>query len=458
VVGLGALASHGLVIALLLLLVVIGAVALTSRPYLLGALVLSAVPATSGLLRGGILPVVKISEALVLFSGVFVLVLRPSYQRLRWSRLDTSVAAFAVVSLVLGVAHIPGDPQPLASALRVVLRPALLFVIYRVVAAGISNAHQLRRALRWALVLTVPVSSLTILQYANVPGIRTALINAVGSPGLMPVATKHGSVRATGPFPIWHSLDGYLLPFVLLAIALLLESGQTVLRRRWLVLIVAMDCAALVTSLTLAVGIGLVLGVLILGFLYRRTLRILAVMGAAAAAATLLFLPALQLRYEQQFGTSSSVSTSSTPQTLSYRLQIWHDQFLPVIEAHPVLGYANHLPPDAAFQHTDNEYLTLLLRGGVPLVLAAGVMVVGVAAGGARLSRDARSPEARALGRAVAAAAVCPVLMGVVWPYITNAGFGEAWLGLAGAVRAMNRGSGRRARLMHSDHYVFVDS
>lgn len=448
-VALGAFADHGTATSLVLLLIVIGAVALTSRPYLLGALVLSAVPATSGLLRGGLVPVVKISEALVLFSGVFVLVLRPAAQRLRWSRLDTSVATFAVASLVLGLTHVPGESQSLTSALRVLLRPGLLFVIYRIVASGISSERQLHRALRWSLTLTVPISLVTILQYLNVPGVRTALINAVGSSGLMPADTKQGSVRATGPFPIWHSLDGYLLPFVFLAIALLLESEQTILRRRWLVVIIAADVAALVTSLTLAVGVGLVLGSLILGFLYQRTLRMIAIMGAAAAVATVLFFPALQLRYEQQFGSQSSVSTSSTPQTLSYRLQIWHDQFLPVVEAHPVLGYANRLPPDAAFQHTDNEYLTLLLRGGVPLLLAAGVMVGGVTAAGMRLSRAAPSPEERALGRAVAIAAICPVLMGIIWPYVTNAGFGEAWLGLAGAVRATDRDTARRSGVVH---------
>ena len=58
--------------------------------------------------------------------------------------------------------------------------------------------------------------------------------------------------RATGPFPHWHNLGGYLLLVLLLGFSLLLENDQRVIRRRVLLFTLAPAAAALIQTASFA--------------------------------------------------------------------------------------------------------------------------------------------------------------------------------------------------------------
>lgn len=407
-----------------------------------GVVVVALLPALCGVQRGLGLGPFKLSELLLLLVVAVHLPRRPSWStRLRPE--DLGLLAFVVLGAAFAAVHTARGDSSVSSFVRIGFEPVLLYLTYWIASRLVTGEADLARVLRWGLGLSVVPSALAVGQALDLPGVRQLLIRLTGGPSL-PRPGVGGVGRATGPFPIWHSLGAYLVVMLVLALALLLADDRRVLRRGALLLVIAVDTAALVLALTVTVVGWVVLAVLVVAARRGQVGRAFLVLSVVGGLSVLLFAGPIGERVTAQSArsaTSVNAGVSSLlPQTLSYRISVWERDYVPLLERAVPLGLSNELPASVVFQHAENQYITLVLRGGVLLLLGAVAALVLI---GRELRSAARGPG---LAGIVAQAALAVLLLlplaAMIWPYLTNAGFPQAFLALAGAVAGVHRARG----------------
>ena len=438
----GAGAGLGTKYAIAGLFGVVVVVIVLARP-LIGAYTLVAVvPPVSGLRAGLPVPQFRPAEVLIASIGVLLLLLAPPGQTPRWRAFDWLALGYAVANAVLGAVDLEsrGSPITIAEADKL-LGPMQFFILYRAVLTTLTTARQRQVALRLMLFASVPVSLLAIFQEVHVPGIANLLANATDS---QLFASTTGVSRATGPFAIWHDLGSYLFVIVMLGVALLVNESWRVLKPKILAGIVMLAGIALLTTVTITPIVGAAAGVLVLAVTARprkhwvvRAATLIVVISAA-------FAPILTARYKQQYTLQAPVrQIPFLPETISFRIAVWTTEFIPLLEKHLTTGYGPDTPPNLAFSYTESVYVTLLLRGGLPLLfLYAGLMLA--LALQARDLRNSLDVEQRAVAQLLFIVVILVVFMQVTTNYFVNAGFPFLFWILAALLTAGTGSHGRR--------------
>jgi hypothetical protein len=440
----GASAVLGPVVPVALSLGALLAVSAWHRPVVAAATVVAVCPAISGIARGLGLGSLKASELLLVLCVAVVVLRRPVRgQQLRVA--DVGLIAFAVLGATFGAIHTLTGSSTVASFLRVGLQPALLFLTYWTASRSMRDRGDLSLVLRWLLVVSPVPALLAVAQGFNVPGVRALLIRITGGPSLA-LPSDPGIARVTGPFPIWHSLTAYLLiPFVV-GVVLVLRGDREVLSRPVLLGVLAVDGAALALAVTATVIVWAVVGVLFAAHRQGRLRQAMVLLVATTGVAGLLFSGPIAARFaEQQVNTTVSQNATGprfVPQTIAYRFTVWNRDYVPLLERAVPYGIDNELPDSIVFKHAENQYITTALRGGVLLLIG---MVSAFVLLGADLHRLGRRDD---LVGAVAGALLGILLFlpvtAMIWPYVTNAGFPQAFLSLTGAVAGAAAARGRR--------------
>jgi hypothetical protein len=398
------------------------------RP-VVGAVVVAAVaPAVAGVSAGGVAGL-KAPQLLILVCAAALVLRRPS----RWravSGVDVAVTAFAAAGVLLAGYHVARHDVVVLEGLRTGLQPLFLLLAWWTASRGVEGPADVRVVLRWVLASSVVPAGAAVLQYFDIPGVRATLITLVGG-GLM-ARPGGGTPRVTGPFPIWHSLGGYLVIPTALALLLLLRGDWSLLRRRTLLVVLAVDATALIMSVTVTLLIWLPFAVLVASVLARRLPRALAVLTALGVAAVLAFPTVLADRLQAQQTQTAYTAGGAAPQTLQYRFLIWQRDYLPLMAQAAPLGLGTDTPEGVLFDATENENITWVLRGGVGLLALGWTTVVAL---GVRALRHARGAEGPARSTAMVLTAVIAFLPAatMVWPYLTNAGLPLALFGISGA-------------------------
>ncbi|WP_299033007.1 hypothetical protein [uncultured Pseudokineococcus sp.] len=406
------------------------AVAVWRRPLVAAVVVVAVVPAVAGLDRGVGAPGLKASELLLaLCAGV--LVLRSPQPWGRWSSREHLLLVFAVTAAALSVYHAAVTGSTVDSLLRVGLQPALLLLTWWTARRGVADRADLVVVLRWTLLVSAVPSALAVLQYLDVLGVRD-LVLAVTAGDVVPDAGSDFS-RVTGPFPIWHSLGGYLLIPTVLAMILVLVGDRTVLRPWALGVVVALDLAAVVLSVTVTVIVWVPVAFLVAAVLVHRTGRALLLLAGLVLVAALAFQSILVDRIEDQSTAASGTSEGLLPQTVAYRVLVWQRDYLPLLARGAAYGLGNDLPDSVFFPSTENQYLTYVLRGGVVLLAAAIAAVVAVLVRSLAVARSGAGPEALAAAAIAGVLAFLPATA-MLWPYLSNAGLPAMLFAAGGAV------------------------
>lgn len=430
--GVGAVAAIG-----------IGLLVLRRPAYGAFALVAFA-PALSGVVRGLPVPGFRLSELMI--AGFSAIILVAARTTPRWGAFDWVALSYVIVNGVLVWANLVrhGDPFT-ADNWGTLFGPLQFFLLYRAVMTALPAPEQRRQALRLLLFTSVAVSALTLMQQYNL-GVRPLLELLTGTD--IYSSTTRGVPRATGPFPHWHNLGGYLLVILLIGFALLLDQKQRVMRRRTLLLVLVPALAALIQTASFAPLFGLIAGSLVIGISMGKGQRVLAWLGAAALVGALLFGPLLQDRVEQQYEKSSVAEEQSlVPQTLQFRYDVWRNQFLPVIEDNLVTGYGPNLPPNLYFDYAESLYITFLLRGGLPLLLVY-LALMGTLLLRARRVAKSDETERRVAGRVVFASVLLLLVIDVIATYFLDSGPAPLLWAMAGLLSYDQVKRGRRPRLV----------
>jgi O-antigen/teichoic acid export membrane protein len=392
-----------------------------ARP-LIGAYTLVAVvPPVSGLRAGLPVPQVRLSEVLIASVGVLLLLVARPGQTPRWRAFDWLGLGYAVANAVLGGFDLMsrGSHISIAEADKL-LGPMQFFLLYRAVLTTLTTRRQRLIALRLLLLASVPVSVLAILQEIHAPGVVKLLANITASQAF---ATNVGVHRATGPFALWHDLGSYLFVIVMLGVALLVNQSWQVMKPRTVAGIVVLAGIALIATVSATPIAGTAIGVLVLAVTARPRKRWVVRVAGIIVLLSAAFGPILATRAKQQFSLQAPVKQIPyLPQNFNFRISVWTTEFLPVIGKHLVTGYGPDFPPGLAFSYTESVYVTLLLRGGLPLLFLYGGLMLATALR-ARDFRASPDIERRAVAQVLFVVVTLVVFMQLTTNYFVNAGF-----------------------------------
>ncbi|MHB8289825.1 MAG: oligosaccharide flippase family protein [Acidimicrobiales bacterium] len=428
-IGVAGVYDIKLAIALLGGFVVVGVVLV--RPAIGGFILVAIVPIVSGFQPGIPVPHVRLSEALIGAVGVTVLVATRKKDAVRWGALDWLLliyglgwAAMAAVNALTMHEHLT------ISNWGTAIGQLQFFLIYRAVRVSLRTRKERRNALIAFLVASIPVSLLAIAQQSGLHAINAFIIKLTGSTVLGSPA-YHVFKRATGPFDHWTPLAGYLITVLipLVSFALFRTFHD---RTRTTKLVTALSLAALMLTAEISAMGGLLAGAIALGVWARRSKKVLAWLGIGTLAVILAFGSYLGQRMVTEFGTSAGSSRSvGMPQTIAFRLQIWTTEYIPAIEARPLTGYGVSLPTNVDWQYTESQYITLLMEGGVLVLVLFGAMSWAMI-DRARKSARSSDPVDVALGRALVVLSLVLIPMDAIWPYVSNGGLPQALWALFG--------------------------
>lgn len=402
-------------------------------------LLVAVVPASAGLKRGFPLPGLRLSEVLVVGLGALIILAIPRAAARRWSAVELLLLLYAVLSVVLGGIDLLRRHSTLDSTeLGTMLGPVQFVLLVRAINIGLADPRRRMRAVSWMLGATAVVSVLAIAQYANFGPVRSALATVTGS-NQYTISLGEGVGRVTGPFNIWHALAGYLLPSILLALAL--AVGRTSRRAKYAYGGLAILAGiALLSTATLAPLVAVVFGALYLAA-RRRVLRVaVACLVPAVVAGALIFGTSFSGRAQQQYSTSaSSFRIPLVPETIAYRYALFREQSAPALAGRLTTGYGPDLPPQVAlssFPFTETAYVTLLLRGGVPLLLAFLILLTLVACRARLAQRITRPGVDWDIAGVVLFTTLAWLVLQLLESYLLDAGPAQAYWGLVGLMLA----------------------
>jgi hypothetical protein len=198
------------------------------------------------------------------------------------------------------------------------------------------------------------------------------------------------------------------------------------------VVVLVLSTVGIVLTLTLAVLLGLVLGYIVLALWSGRGRVWLSRGLAIGVAAGILASPLIGGRLQDQ---RSRGEDSLVPQTLSFRWEIWTEQYFPSMSGRWILGYGPGIPEEIAWRYTESVYITYLLQGGLILV----VLFLALQAVLFRQMRDlSRSPDPARVAVSGTVAAMVVVLLPLhgVFPYMVGLGLPQLFFALAGVAFA----------------------
>ena len=426
------------------LVVVATSLAVLRRP-VLGALAMVALaPPLSGLRAGLPVPGLRISETMIGGLAVLILVAAKPGRTPPWRTFDWLALAYVAATALLGAfdLHQQGATLDMDVAARL-LGPLQFFLLYRALLTTLTTPGRRRTAMRLLLLASLPVSALAILQQAHVAGLPAILAGVTDS---QDYANNLGVSRATGPFAIWHDLGSYLFVVILLGVSILVRETSRVIDRRLLIVVLVLAVIALIETVSFTPIAGAVIGALLLARRAGSSRRLLPRLIAFGAVAALLSMPLLASRYEEQFRSQPpSAERSILPYNFDFRLEVWNSEFRPVLARHLTTGYGPELPPNLGFAYTESVYVTLLLRGGLPLLFIYLGLMMSLALE-ARERKRSDDADRQAVAGALSLVIAIGFFLMLATNYFVNAGFPYLFWALAALLLAEDAGSVPRRR------------
>lgn len=416
-----------------------------------GALTVVAVaPIVSGIRRGDPIPGLRLSEALIVGVAVTILVTARRGETPRWRTFDWLALAYAVVTFAAGALDLAIRHDSFsASHVGDMLGPLQFFLLYRAVLTALPEREQRLRALRLILLASIPVAFMAFAQVANVPGARALQTSITDMPKVansFGYSLESGVGRATGLFPHWHTLGGYLFVVILVGAGVALHRVRGVLGPRALGIVLAIAALALVLTVSITTIVATAVGVLLLGLSARRLRQVLGVLVVVALVGGVAFAPTFIKRFDQQYRQDAYQTKASPliPQTLSFRYRAWTQDYLPIVRSRWLTGWGPGDPP-VRWAYTETLYLSMVLRGGLPLLAVYLALMWALYRIGRRVARTG-DPLDRTLGDVLAILVVVLLFVHAVTALFLTSGLPHllwalAALAMAGAGRSSATGS-----------------
>jgi O-antigen/teichoic acid export membrane protein len=397
------------------------------------------IPLTGGLARGAAVPLLRVSEALLLVAvaGLAVHVLarrRP----LRFTGLDLAIAAFCLLTVLVPASVVVLERADAAlDDWRTVVSPFQYLAVYLLFSRTVMGERDRRLVLQLTMAASLPMAAVAALQYSDLGGARALIDGLYPGP---PRPSWDPVYRPTALLGHYSALGAYgLLNFTLaFALAAARHSGY---RGWWLVTVMAANLGSLLLAETYAPIIALPVALVLAAAHARRVpWRHLLPLSAAAVAGAVLLLPTIGARLTEQQLTGPMSIGLGVPQTMQTRIDYWTGFFLPGYVRHGLwLGTGTLLPPEVPqplAAAVDNGYLWMGFRAGL-LGLALLALALGAIAAAGWAARRSDDPALRAVGATCLAAVVSVALLDLTSEYLTFTTVSqELWM-LVGLLAAM---------------------
>jgi len=395
---------------------------------------------TTGLGRGTVIPLLKPNEAILL---VFVagLLVHHVPQRRRWplTRLDLAVAGYALGVVVISflVLFVSKSPSLFdVDTMRAVLSPLQFFVVYLIFSRVELSNRAVQAVLNLTMLASIIVSLVAAAQLADVPGVRDFV--ATYYPPLANLQTSFDpGYRPTSTLGHYSAVGAFAAVNFTLALALSTMRHQA-FPKLWLSLVMAVNLAGLVASLTWAPLLVLPILIALVMWYGRHVPRQLAMTVLALAVALVLFWPAISGRGAVQGVLSGAGQDLAIPTTFAYRMRVWEAFFVPALADHLWLGNGTVIPsevPTPLTNFVDNEYLREGFRAGLVGIALLAIMLATIGVLGWR-QRGSPDPLVRSLGATALAMVVFFPLVGITAEYMFFAGVSQEFAMLVGLLGA----------------------
>jgi O-antigen/teichoic acid export membrane protein len=369
----------GVASALLLFLIVL----VVPRPALIVYGLIVLLPLTAGLARGGAIPFLRLGQALLVVGFIFLLLSKPTrIGKSRLTAIDLIFVLFFLCEAVFPVLalYYRGEHLNLNSTgafnegtpLQTLLGPLQYYVLYRIVVAIIYTEKQITTVLKLSFVTSIIVSVIGILQ-ALIPSFKKVL-DLYYPPVIMPYSYDAYGVRATSTMLGYTALASYLTAVIIVVLACYTIQKKLTISPLLLTTTLLIDSMALLLTGTFAGYFGLAAGAAVVFILLRRIPKWIIYVLAGAALAIIIFQPFISGRLSYWIG---GTNQGLFP-TYGSRITLWKEVFLPAVGKYFLFG-AGPAPAALSIWPTEEtEYLSLLLRGGLPYFFSYFVLM-GVA-------------------------------------------------------------------------------
>jgi hypothetical protein len=161
----------------------------------------------------------------------------------------------------------------------------------------------------------------------------------------------------------WNALGTFLMLNLILLRALI--AVRPALMSRKMFLVIALSCSGcLIASGSYASMIGLVFSLLLFEFFDKRsrTAVIFFTVGTAILAFFLQENILTRFAFQYRYG-------GLLPATLMFRFRVWQEVFWPIIQQNWLWGFRPIIPSTLAWEYSESQYISLLIRlGGFSLL------------------------------------------------------------------------------------------
>jgi hypothetical protein len=424
---------------LALLAVVAAGLLFSQRPVLAVCVLVGIAPACAGLKRGLVFPGLRISEAAIAGIAILVLLFAARAPRPAWTRVEIMLLVYAVFTVMLGGFDLATRHAPLAGEeLGTLIGPFQFVLLVRVIVISMTEERYRVRAAHVMLAAAAVVGLVSLAQYANVGPTRSVLTRLTGS-SLFSTSLGERVGRVTGPFNIWHELAGFLMPSILVSLGMLMSTGSRALRVFYGAVFVVTSLALVSTA---AAGILLVTTTSALYIAWKRRLLhvALAVALPFALVAAIAFGGTLSGHTEQEtVRTTATHQLPFAPQSINYRYALFQEQNEPALAGRWATGFGPDLPPRVAlanFPFTETNYVTLLMRGGVPLLVVFVLLMLVVLRSARVALRSAATDFQRCIATVVLATTLGYFPLLLLESYLLDDGPAHAYWAFVGLMLA----------------------
>jgi hypothetical protein len=431
-------------LGLVAILAVAAALALSQRPHLAVYLMVMVAPASAGLHRGLLVPGLRVSEALIVGLGALVLVFGDREERPAWTAVEWLLLAYALLTIAFGGLDLALRRAPLEfEELGTMLGPLQFVVLLRAVIVAMGLERHRQRAVNLMLIAAAFVAVVALAQAADLGPTRSVLTTLTGG-SLYDKSLGLGVGRITGPFNIWHELAGFLMPSILLSQSLMIGATSVRARMRYGV-VFSLTVMALVSTAAAGILIATTIGALYICWKRKVLHAALAFAVPVALIAVLAFGSILGNRANQQFVNPSATAYKIpyAPQSVSYRYSLFRVQNAPALKGRWATGYGPDLPPRLAlgnFPFSETAYVSLMLRGGIPLLLVFLTLLLYLVRTARSCQREAEGELQWSLATVVMITTVSYVFLQLIESYLLDSGPPHAFWAYAGLMLAA-RGS-----------------
>ncbi len=265
---------------------------------------------------------------------------------------------------------------------RGVIGPVEYYLWYRVILEAIPLPSRLPQLTKVMLVVLTIISAIGILQVIHFPEVQKVLVKFFPSYETTESPAVH---RATSLVGGWETLAA-LAAYILILINQLQTRGESVKALgknwdRWLVVMLAINVVALISTLSFAgvtaLAVGYVIAWRLNGQLARAT-RVAFIVGIVAAVLLSPFIAERLIAQYSHHLHSGNLLSALVPQTWSQRAQHWVIVSSAVFVSLPFALFGVQPAfayPVLSFGSTESLFFLLLYRGGLIYLAAFGVCV-----------------------------------------------------------------------------------